>query len=938
MRQVLAFSALLLVALLVGGCGTPQSPVRVAVPNRAAPAPVPSSKETRVAMTLASGVRVILEENHLSPVVAMQAWVGVGSADDPPDKAGLAHLFEHTLLQSTQRRPAGQIAREIDAMAGALDSWSSFDQTVYQLVLAAPYLDAGLDILADALVNASFDPGELERARAGVLAELRQAAESPERAASQALFRAAFPAHPYGRPLAGSEAAVAALTREQLLAAYQRSYVGPNIALLVVGDFDASALKGKIAGVFAGVRRGSPPPARSPEPAQAAARTVVIPRDLAESRLLLAYRIPAAGHDDTAALDLLAVILGQGEGSRLDLGPARGRQLVESASAYTFASRDGGLFIVSATMPPGRLEDPARALSDEVLRLAREEVSEAELGRARALLETGIARDRSTPAGYARRLGFFASVAGGLEREEGYLTRVAALSPGDLREVAARYLRVAQQTCAALVSARSVTRGRGAADPAKLGARLDSVWAAAEARADRRQAPPPALPAPGGVVRVVLPSGLRVLVLQDSTLPLINLHAVWAGGLRYEDPRSNGISNLLSVMLTRGTRGRASWQLGATLADLHASLSGFSTRDSLGLRVELPSDEWERGIEILADCLANPRLSEDDLERERRAILEQIRVRDRNPIATAMRLFAATLWSRHPYRLPELGTLDAVAALTHRRLLDHYRRYYGVSGLTIAIVGNVDATRAVARIQALLGDLPAAALDPRAVAAEPPRSEPAEVFAVAPGEDAQVVLGYPGVTARDPDRFTLAVLSEILSGPSGRLAAALREQRLFTSGPTASSVEGIDPGYVAVTFACRPQALDLAVRAVRAEVARLVEGGVSPDEVARARRYLVGAHALGLERRSAVAAALAFHEASGAGWQELGRYAAGLQRVTGADVQRVARKFLDPRREVVAVARPADEAAPVARRGRGDGAPDAAAALKPLGAARVAAP
>src|SRR6185503_15032887 len=168
----------------------------------------------------------------------------------------------------------GQIAREIDAMAGALDSWSSFDQTVHQVVLAAPDLDAGLDILADALVNATFDPGELERARAGMLAELRQAQDNPDRAATQALFRAAFSVHPYGRPVLGSESAVAALTREQLLAAYQRDYVGRNIVVLVVGDFDAGALKARIPGVFADVRRGPAPPARAGEPPQAAPRTV----------------------------------------------------------------------------------------------------------------------------------------------------------------------------------------------------------------------------------------------------------------------------------------------------------------------------------------------------------------------------------------------------------------------------------------------------------------------------------------------------------------------------------------------------------------------------------------------------------------------------------------------------------------------------------------
>ncbi len=128
------------------------------------------------------------------------------------------------------------------------------------------------------------------------------------------------------------------------------------------------------------------------------------------------------------------------------------------------------------------------------------------------------------------------------------------------------------------------------------------------------------------------------------------------------------------------------------------------------------------------------------------------------------------------------------------------------------------------------------------------------------------------------------------------------------------------------------------MQSTRAELARVVERGVSADEIARARRYLVGAHAVGLQRRSAVAGALAFNEAAGAGWQEANRYASGLQRVTAADVQRVARKFLDPRREVVAVVKPSGEAASVAKRARSEVNPDAPAAVKTAGAGRSAAP
>jgi len=938
--------------LTAGGCRSPKEPIVVGnlvgdlggdPSGPAAPLP-PSGPETRVEMTLPSGMRVILEESHVAPVVALQLWAGIGSADDPPEMSGLAHLYEHTLFASTKRRAAGQIAREIDAAGGTFRAWTSFDQTAYQILLAAPYADTGLDILADVLTSATFDAAEVERARKLVAVELRQAEESADRTAAQALFRAAFAVHPYGRPVLGTDAGVAAVTREQLAAAYQRIYGGRNLTLVAVGDFSAPALKDKVTAAFASLRKGEPPAARRIEPAQAAPRTIVLGRDLPETQLWLAFRTPAVTHDDVPALDLLSAVLGQRSGhhsgvGRLEQRLVRSRQLATAAGAYTFASRDGGLFVAGATMAPGRLEEPARALLDEVLRLAREEVSPDELDAARTQALAGVLRDEETPAGYARKLGFFASIGGDIARVEAYRARLAALTPADLRAVAARYLRVPVLASTALVSSRGVTGSRAAIDPTKLVARLDAVWNAGDARADRRFAAVPIARPGDEVVRVVLPSGLRVLVLRDPSAGFVDVQAMWPGGLRYEDARSNGISNLIAAMLTRGTKGRAGWQLAAELDAMPAALAGFSTRNALGLRAALPGAAWERGLELLADCIVNPQFSEDELERQRRGVLEQIRAQERDAGSVAFQLFASTLWTRHPYRMPELGTADTLASLSRRRLVDHYRRYYGVAGLTIAVVGNVAPAQVVAKLQSLLGDGGPAPETPP-VPGEPARAEPAEVFRALAADDAQVVLGYPGTTLRDPDRFTLEVLAEILSGPGGRLAAAFRDQRPFVRGGAARSFAGVDPGSLSIAFQCRSQNLEASVAAARGELARVVERGVTVDEVGRARRYLIGAHAIALEPRSAIAAALASGEVTGQGPRDFRRYNDAIGRITPADVQRVARKFMDPRHEVVAVVRPPDDDPAVVKR-RGDDKSEtrssAAGALK-TGAGRSSAP
>ena len=190
--------------------------------------------------SLDNGLTVLLFESHAAPVVAFQAWVGVGSADETPEVAGIAHVFEHMLFKGTKRRGVGQIAQEIEAAGGDINAWTSFDQTVYHLVLASRYFDTGLDILADAVQSSSFDPHELERELKVVLEEIKQGEDAPSRVVTQALFSNAYAKHPYRRPVIGNEGTVRKLTREKLLDFFARWYVPSNITLVVV-RFDEAA-------------------------------------------------------------------------------------------------------------------------------------------------------------------------------------------------------------------------------------------------------------------------------------------------------------------------------------------------------------------------------------------------------------------------------------------------------------------------------------------------------------------------------------------------------------------------------------------------------------------------------------------------------------------------------------------------------------------------
>src|SRR5437762_1407117 len=212
---------------------------------------------------LPNGLTVVLQENHAAKVVAFQSWVAVGSADEPPDLAGIAHVFEHMLFKGTARRGVGQIAHEVEAAGGDINAWTSFDQTVYHLVLASRFFDAGLDILTDALRNSSFDPKELASELKVVLEEVKQGEDSPSRVCTQALFTTAYAQHSYRRPVIGYARTVERFKRKALLEFFHRYYVSNNITLVVVGDFDAGEARAKIEAAWRTARARELPRPRS---------------------------------------------------------------------------------------------------------------------------------------------------------------------------------------------------------------------------------------------------------------------------------------------------------------------------------------------------------------------------------------------------------------------------------------------------------------------------------------------------------------------------------------------------------------------------------------------------------------------------------------------------------------------------------------------------
>jgi zinc protease len=849
--------------------------------------PPPAPTSDRLLFTLDNGLRVVIQEDHFAPVVAIQMWVKAGSADETPDVAGAAHVHEHMIFKGTARRPVGAIAAEVESSGGNINAFTTADHTVYHLVLASRHFATGLDIIADALQNTMFDPQELAKELQVVMEEWKRGEDSPTSRAATELFRLAYAVHPYGRPVIGFRETIEALNRERVVNFYQRWYRPNNMTLVIVGDVDREQTRAEVLRLF-GHQSQAPLPTRprAPEPPQQAIRFSALDMNVEEFYLYLSFPIPAATHEDVYALDLLSYILGGGESSRLVQSLQVDKELVNWISVHAYTPQDAGQFIAAAALERDKLSQALEEMLAALFRCKYELLSPAELARARTNLESDFIYRRETVQGQARQLGYFLTLFDDPDFADRYLAGLASVTLHDLQRVARRYLTPDALSVVLL----------GATEGAALPTQHEV--AALCQRLDRPMSPTSApllnVKGDGHPSLTTLNNGVRLLVKEHHEVPVVAVQAVMLGGLLFEESTNAGINNFLAGMLTRGSERFSRLALAEAVETLAGSVRGFSGRNSLGLSGSfLSSARLEDGLDLFLETLLHPTFPAEEVEKRRRELLLLLKNREDELAQIAFDLFYQTVFTSHPYRFPVLGNEETIRALQREQINDYYRQLLNPQQLVVSVVGDVATDQIVEHFRAALESLPTkpgeTALPPHEPRPTAPRTARKEVEK----QQAHIVLGFQGASLSDPDRYALKVLEAILSRQGGRLFYELREQRALAYSVTAFGVEGLAPGVVGVYVGTDPGKVEEATTAVRAELHRAREELVEAAELDQAKKYLTGSYEISLQSNAAQCEEMGFNELYGLGYENGRRYLAAINAVTTEDLRLVARKYFD---------------------------------------------
>lgn len=857
--------------------------------------------------TLPNGLRVYLLPVPGAATVTVKTAYRVGSADEEPGQTGLSHYLEHLLFKGTDQFLPGDIDRLTQRNGGRNNAYTSEDMTVYHFDFAADRWETALTIEADRMRNTRIDPKhEFEQEKGAVIAELKGGEDRPWDLEYKAILPLLFPSgSPYAHPVIGEEAHVRGATAEIIKRHYDKWYHPNNAALIIVGGFDPDRAMTEITKRFGPIPQAELAP-RFPTPKQKPRHAPIrkrLPSKFDVPRLMLGFNTIPSGHPDDYVFDLLQSLLTDGKTSRLHRRLIDEERLANVVGASNNVGRYPGWFELNVELLKGKdLESVEKIVFAELERLAREPVSEAELRRVRRGLVASFLFSRENIHNLADAIAQ-AVTRNDLDYLKTYLDRVLAITPADIQRVARDYLTLSRSVAVWSIPETSPDTRLPSTESG-----LPRRPAARHTRANP-QSGNPASPL-AQARRVVLANGLTVLLLENHRLPIVVAEAQVADVRLREPANLSGVAALMGEMLEEGTTRRT----GQAIANLIENAGGQLVFDSQGGTVKVLTPDTAIGLELLLDGLIRPSFPTASLERKREQLLSDIADVETQPQNRARNRFQALVYGSHPFGRSRLGSREVVQRLTTQDLRVFHKQTFAPDTTTVAIVGDFDTDTVVRQLERLTaGWKPLRAEKPRPPA--PPQAQrPVEVILSDPtASQTHVYIGHIGITRNNPDYYRLLVLDNILgTGPgfTDRLSATLRDRQglayTVTAQITGSAADqpGLFLGYIG-TF---PDKYLWVRDGFIKEIHRMRDEAPTRQEVEDAKQYLLGSLPFRFETNQQIASQLLAVERYGLGTDMLEKLRTGVAAVTPADVQAVAKRYLDPRRLVIVAVGPIDTA------------------------------
>jgi len=387
------------------------------------------------------------------------------------------------------------------------------------------------------------------------------------------------------------------------------------------------------------------------------------------------------------------------------------------------------------------------------------------------------------------------------------------------------------------------------------------------------------------IVREVLDNGIRLITETMPHVRSISLGVWLTRGSRHEGDDQSGIAHFVEHMLFKGTDSRSAEAIAQAIDSIGGQLDAFTSKEYAGYYIKVLDEHLPLAVDLLSDIILNPAFETDEIEREKKVILEEIKMVEDTPDDLVHELFTQRFWEGHPLGRPILGVRETVEDLEQPTLREYFGQAYAAPNLIVSAAGNLDHAHLKHLIETAFREVPRRT---KSVSDDPPTVVPHLLSRVKDLEQSHICIGTTAYPQNHPDRYVSYILNTILGGSmSSRLFQNVREKRGLAYAVFSGLSAYRDAGSLTVYAGCGADAveevLDLVVQEMRG-----IREPIPDDEVKRAQEHLKGSLMLSLENTASRMSHLARQEIYFDRQFGLDETLLGIERVTAADVQRVA--------------------------------------------------
>ena len=867
-------------ALLILLLGILLVPQLAAAAPQAAPANPSTSGNDTMLVRLKNGLTVYIIRDSRFPLVCTRLFVGTGSANETAEQAGISHVLEHMVFKGTEKRPKGQVPRDVESLGGYLNAATSFDKTWFITDMPAKHWKTGMDVVKDMAFHPSLDPAELEAEKDVIVSELKGGDDTPTRRLFEDLQVAGLAHTVYGRPIIGFEKTIRAVTADDLRAYIRTWYQPQNMMLLVAGDIDPKAVLAHAEELFGDLKNDTILPEPAPVQLEGAAggpRVEVTYGPWNKVYLGIALPAPALGDQRSIDLDVLAYALGGDGTSQFYRKYRYEKQLVDSISVGNMSLNRAGLFYMVAQLDADKVEPFWQEFTRDLASLDAGKITPDVIERARFNYEDGMDRASETLDGLTSWKATVQFELGGPQGEANVRHALAAVDSARLRQAQDLWLRPDQVRVRVLAPEK--------AKLPDLDAILQHNWpapaverqkaAAAAEKVDKREI-------------VDLGQGRTVILQPDRTIPYVSLEILRPGGNALLKPADQGLAQLTAATLTDGCGTRDLDAMERFVAERAASLSASAGVQSFTVSLTGPARFNADYFALLGDLLHKPTFAEKDVRRQADSLKAALVRRQDNPmIFMGSKINGFLFPGGQPYGFDGLGTAENQDRFGPGDVQAFWKQQNAQPWI-LSVAGDFDREKVLAFARSL--PVPTA---PAVDVPQPTWGADKRLPLSLPGrQQAHLLLAFHAVPLDHPDAPALMLLESVLSGQSGLLFNKLRDEQGLGYTVTAFYRSLPEAGFMAFYIGTTPRNLDVARQGFSGIIKDIKTDLLPAELLAKGLNRMEGSYYRGRQSLGARADEAASERLLGQPQDFQKRLLEKAAKVTPEQLREVARKYL----------------------------------------------